>query len=158
MDFIIRELEEADFTADSGFVETMANMNDISDLDLDQLKTIWRKAKQQDAYFFIAVSQEEDSKNQIVATVKLLVEPKFFHGGQAAGHIEDVVTRQGFEGQGLAKALLLEALKKAEALNCYKVILDCKQELEPFYNKVGFENHDICMRIDFPAKGGVNKK
>ncbi|MCD4760725.1 GNAT family N-acetyltransferase [bacterium] len=148
MNFIIRELEEADFIDSFGFIDTMANMSDISDLDLDGLKIIWQKAKQQDAHFFIAVSQEQDSKDQIVATVKLLVEPKFFHGGKAAGHIEDVVTGQGFEGQGFAKALLVEVLKKAKERGCYKVILDCKQELVGFYSKVGFEEHDICMRID----------
>lgn len=158
MDFIIRELEEADLTADRGFVDTMANMSDISNLDFDQLKSIWRSAKSQGAHFFVAVSQEDESKNQIVATVKLLVEPKFFHGGKAAGHIEDVVTRQGFEGKGLAKALLLVALKNADKENCYKVILDCRKDLEGFYKKVGFENHDVCMRLDIPAKGGVNKK
>jgi glucosamine-phosphate N-acetyltransferase len=78
----------------------------------------------------------------------LIIEPKFYHGGRSAGHIEDVVTRLGFEGQGLSKALLQEAIKTAKANNCYKIILDCKKELEPFYNKVGFENHDICMRLD----------
>jgi glucosamine-phosphate N-acetyltransferase len=148
MKYKIRQLEEVDFTDSSGFIETMANMNDISDLDLEQLKDIWNKAKQQGAYFLVAVSDEEDSKDQIVATVKLLIEPKFFHEGKAAGHIEDVVTRQGFEGQGLAKALLFEAIKIAEQNNCYKIILDCKKELVGFYNKVGFEDHDICMRLD----------
>lgn len=149
MDFIIRELEEADLATGSGFVETMANMRDISDLDLSQLKSIYQKAKNQTAIFLIAVSKEADSDGQIVATVKLLAEPKFFYGGKSAGHIEEVVTRKGFEGKGLSKALLLEALKRAKELNCYKVILDCKKELVPFYEKVGLKEHDVCMRIDF---------
>jgi len=148
MDFSIRQLEANDFTENSGFVSTMANMSDISDLDLAKLKDIWQKAKSQDVYFLVAVSKEQDSKDQIVATVKLLIEPKFFHGGRAAGHIEDVVTRLGFEGNGLAKALLKEAIEIARKNNCYKIILDCKKELETFYNKVGFKNHDICMRLD----------
>jgi glucosamine-phosphate N-acetyltransferase len=149
MKYKIRQLEKIDFTDSSGFIETMANMNDIGNLDLGQLKDIWQKARQQDAYFFVAVSDEDDSRDQIVATVKLFIEPKFFHGGKAAGHIEDVVTRQGFEGQGLAKALLKEAIKVAEQNNCYKMILDCQKELVGFYNKVGFEDHDVCMRLDF---------
>ena len=45
VDFIIRELEETDLATGSGFVETMANMRDISDLDLSQLKSIYQKAK-----------------------------------------------------------------------------------------------------------------
>lgn len=148
MNFIIRQLEEADITAASGFVETMANMSDISDLDLNSLKSIYLQAKNQGAIFLVAISKELDSKDQIVSTVKLLVEPKFFHGGRLAGHIEDVVTRQGFEGNGLAKALLEEAIKIAREKKCYKVILDCKKELVNFYSKVGFKEHDVCMRID----------
>jgi len=149
MNFIIRQLEEADFSDNSGFVETMANMSDVGDLDFNQLKTIWQKAKQQEAYFFVAASQEEDSKNQIIATVKLLIEPKYFYGGKAAGHIEDVVTRKGFEGNGLAKVLLKEAIKTAEKNNCYKIILDCSKELTTFYEKIGFKEYSICMRLNF---------
>jgi glucosamine-phosphate N-acetyltransferase len=148
MDFIVRELEEADLAAGSGFIETMANMRDISDLDENQLRSIYQKAKNQAAIFLVAVSKEASSDGQIVATVKLLAEPKFFYGGKSAGHIEEVVTRKGFEGKGLSKALLLEALKRAKELNCYKVILDCKKELIPFYKKSGFKEHDVCMRID----------
>ncbi|MFA6466806.1 MAG: GNAT family N-acetyltransferase [Patescibacteria group bacterium] len=148
MNFIIRQLEEADITVASGFVETMANMHDISGLPVSQLKDLWQQASQPGVYFLVAISQEEASRDQIVATVKLLVEPKFFHGGRLAGHIEDVVTRQGFEGNGLAKALLEEAIKIARTNNCYKVILDCKKELVNFYSKVGFKEHDVCMRID----------
>lgn len=149
MKFIIRELAESDFSDSSGFVETMANMSDISNLDFEQLKEIWHKALSQGAHFFVAVSQEGESKDQIISTVKFLVEPKFFHGGRAAGHIEDVVTRQGFEGQGLARALLAEAVDTARRENCYKVILDCKKSLVPFYQKSKFAEHDVCMRLDF---------
>ncbi|MBU1203429.1 GNAT family N-acetyltransferase [Patescibacteria group bacterium] len=144
MDFVVRQLEEKDFVTGSGFVETMANMSDISILDIDKLKDIWLAAKKQNIYFFVA-----EMEGQIVSTVKLLIEPKFFHGGKAAAHIEDVVTRSGYEGRGLSKALLLEAIRTAEKENCYKVILDCKKELVPFYEKSGFKEHDICMRLDF---------
>lgn len=148
MKFLIRELSEEDFVANSGLIETMANINDISNLSFTELKKVWQKACQQDSIFFVAVSQEGMSDKKIIATVKLLIEAKFYHNGKPAGHIEDVVTRKGFEGQGLAKALLLAALKRAKEENCYKVILSCKKELIPFYTKVGFQEKDICMRID----------
>jgi glucosamine-phosphate N-acetyltransferase len=148
MQFLIRELSEEDFVANSGLIETMANINDISHLSFAELKTIWQKACQQGSIFFVAISQEDEANKKIVATVKLLIESKFYHGGKSAGHIEDVVTRYGFEGQGLAKALLLTALQRAEKENCYKVILNCKKELTTFYEKVGLQEKDIGMRID----------
>lgn len=149
MDYTIRELKEDDLQDGRGFVATMANMSDISDSDFEARKKIWQEAKQQGVYFFVAISEEETYGEQIVATVKLLVEPKFFHGGNPAGHIEDVVTRKGFEGMGLARALLQEALKKAKEKNCYKVILDCDRTLVNFYKKSNFKEHDVCMRLDF---------
>ena len=37
----------------------------------------------------------------------------------------------------------------AEGLGCYKCILECKDELVGFYEKLGFRRHDVGMRIDF---------
>lgn len=148
MDYSIRELQEDDLQDGRGFIATMANMNDISELDSDDRKRIWREAKQQNAYFFVAVANEETYGEQIIATVKLLVEPKFFYGGKKAGHIEDVVTRRGFEGMGLGKALIQAALAKAKQEGCYKVILNCHKDLVAFYKKSKFKVHDVGMRFD----------
>ena len=148
MNFEIRQLEDTDFSDKSGFVETMANMSDVSNLDLDQLKTIWQKAKQQDAYFFVAVSQEEDSKDQIVATVKLLVEPKFFHGAKAAGHIEDVVVDKEFQGQKIGEKIIKYVLGIAKNNDCYKTILDCSDDVKQFYEKLGFKHHSNELRFN----------
>lgn len=149
MDYIIRELEEDDLQDGRGFMATMANMSDISDLSFEDRKKIWQQAKKQNAYFFVAVTDEETYGEQIIATVKLFIEPKFFHGGRKAGHIEDVVTRRGFEGMGLAKELLKIALKKAKEEGCYKVILNCYKDLVDFYKKSNFKEHDVGMRVDF---------
>jgi len=149
MNFTIRQLKEEDLNDNSGFLETLSNLSDIGNLDIEARKEIFERASGNGIYFLVAVSEDDDSKGQIVSTVKLIVEPKFFHGGLSAGHIEDVATRNGFEGQGLSKALLTETIKIAKESGCYKLILDCKKELIPFYNKLGLEEHDICMRLDF---------
>lgn len=148
MDYIIRELKEDDLQDGRGFIATMANMNDISDLSSEERKKIWQEAVGQNAYFFVAVADEETYGEQIIATIKLLIEPKFFYGGKKVGHIEDVVTRRGFEGMGLAQALMQAALTEAKKQNCYKVILDCHKKLIPFYKKSGFKETDVCMRLN----------
>jgi len=149
MEYIIRKLREDDLEDGRGFLATVANMNDISDLSFSERKEIWLEAMKQNAYFFVAVSDEETYGEQIIATVKLIIEPKFFYGGKKAGHIEDVITRKGFEGMGLAKALLQTAITKAEEKGCYKVILDCDKSLVGFYTKSNFKDHEVCMRLDF---------
>lgn len=149
MNFTIRQLKEEDLQEGKGFFETLSNLSNVEGLDIKTRKEVFKKANVAGVYFLVAVSEEEESEGQIVSTVKLIVELKFFHGGRSAGHIEDVATRQGFEGKGLAKALLAEAIKIAEKNNCYKLILDCEKDIVPFYGKLGLEEHDVCMRLDF---------
>jgi len=39
------------------------------------------------------------------------------------------VTREGFEGNGVGKALMNAAIEEAKNCGCYKIILDCDNEL-----------------------------
>ena len=153
MKFVIRQLIEKDLQSGSGFFETLSNLSGDSKeygrWALSQKRRVWQTAKKQNSYFFVAVSKEKASYNQIVSTVKLLVEPKFYYKGKPAAHLEDVATRKGFEKQGLAKALIQVAQKKARDQGCYKMILSCKERLIPFYSKSGFKKSSVYMRLDF---------
>jgi len=54
------------------------------------------------------------------------------------GRIEDVVVDSDYRGQKLGN-VLIELLKKlARYLNCYKLTLDCNDEMIVFYEKFGF--------------------
>jgi dTDP-4-amino-4,6-dideoxygalactose transaminase len=74
-------------------------------------------------------------KNNILATARLNIENKLY---EPVGHIEDVVTKNEYRGNGygkkLIKYLINEGLNKH---NCYKVILNCKTEIDNFYEKSG---------------------
>lgn len=83
-----------------------------------------------------------------VATASMLVEWKLIHGGSKVGHIEDVATREGFEGKGYASQLIKELKNMAKIIGCYKVILNCSPENEPFYEKHGFYTNEYGMRYD----------
>ena len=53
-----------------------------------------------------------------------------------------------FEGRGIGMKLVVSLLEKAEAMNCYKTILDCKKELIPFYERIGFKQESNQMRYN----------
>ena len=152
---IVRELVAEDF--DRGFLETLSNLASVKGLDAGSAKEIFFKILQNNVYRFyvmediIVHNMNDDSKkdSQIVGCITLLIEQKFIHDGGLVGHIEDVTTRKGFEGKGIGKALVNHALLEAKRLGCYKVLLNCKDTLTPFYNKSGFYTHQICMRVDF---------
>ena len=84
--------------------------------------------------------------NEIKGLVTLIIEQKLIHGGKCVGHIEDLVVDKNFSGNGIARELVNHCVKIAESNNCYKIILDCSESLEPFYNKLEFKKQGICMR------------
>ena len=142
----IRLFQVADLKPRSGFWETLANLALGKKVNYSRAVRAFHRTKKQDSYTYVAV---DSTDGQIVGTTKLLVEQKFIRSLALAGHIEDVVTRKGYEGQGIASQLVYVALQKAKALGCYKVILDCRQELIGFYERFGFKQDEVEMKIYF---------
>ena len=64
------------------------------------------------------------------------------------GHIEDVVVSKEFEGRGIGLKVVTSLLERAKEKNCYKTILDCKDELIPFYERIGFKQESNQMRYN----------
>lgn len=104
---------------------------------------------------FIAVDKEcEDEavfakRNHIVGTASLLIEPKYIHGGRPVGHIEDVVVTPLYRGQGVGAALVGRCMEESAKAGCYKVVLDCDEQVEGFYRQLGFHRKAHQLRYDF---------
>jgi glucosamine-phosphate N-acetyltransferase len=80
----------------------------------------------------------------IHGTATLLYETKLIRGCKKVGHIEDVVVSPNYRDQGIGKHLVTHLTQMASA-TCYKVILDCTEELVPFYEKCYFELKGVQM-------------
>jgi glucosamine-phosphate N-acetyltransferase len=146
INFIIREIQQADL--EKGFFQTLSNLAILGKIrdDLEQAKKILQEIKSYPLYkIFVAVKNDD---TEIIGSITLLIEQKFIHDGGKSGHIEDVVTRKGYEGKGVGSALVSAALAFAREKNCYKVILDCSEKNVPFYEKIGFRRNEISMRYD----------
>jgi glucosamine-phosphate N-acetyltransferase len=83
--------------------------------------------------------------NKIVGIITLFIEQKLIHNGLCVAHIEDLVIDKNYAHQGIGSELIKYCLKQIDILKCYKIILDCKRELIPFYEKLGFENKNVQM-------------
>jgi glucosamine-phosphate N-acetyltransferase len=139
MDIILRELKPADLS--HGFLETLAALAKV-DLTVDAAGAVLQRRLQAGIRTFVAVDGE-----RIVGTASLLLEQKFIHGGGLCGHIEEVVVHPDYKNQGIARALVRHATAEAEKMSCYKVILNCFENLVPFYEGCGFRRHDVGMRL-----------
>jgi len=141
-EIIIREIEENDL--EKGFLESLDFLRKASDIDKNKAKEILNKIKQNPNHIIhVAI---DDSK--IVGSTTLLVEQKFIHDGGLVGHIEDVVVRKDYEGKGIGIKLVMSMLERAKEKNCYKTILDCKDDVKQFYERIGFKRESNGMRYD----------
>jgi len=141
-EIIIREIEENDL--EKGFLESLDFLRNASDIDKNKAKEILKKIKQNPNHIIhVAI---DDKK--IVGSTTLLIEQKFIHDGGLVGHIEDVVVRKDYEGKGIGIKLVTSMLECAKEKNCYKTILDCKDDVKRFYERIGFKRESNCMRYD----------
>ena len=86
-------------------------------------------------------------KITVIGTGTIIFEPKLIHEGRYAGHIEDIVVNEDYRGHGIAKNILKKLKDAAIDKYCYKIILDCKDELCDFYIKNGFEKSGSQMKL-----------
>jgi glucosamine-phosphate N-acetyltransferase len=142
----VREIELDDLK--NGFFPTLRNLSELGFIqgDLVKAEQILSNIRANPLHkIFVAIDKET---SEVIGATTLLIEQKFIHDGGKAGHIEDVVTRKGFEGLGVGTALIDHALRFAKTVGCYKIVLDCSEANISFYRKIGFRLHETCMRYD----------
>ena len=141
-ELIIRKIIESDL--ENGFLESLDNLREASNLEHNSAKSILEGILENENH--IVHVAELDGK--IVGSTTLLIEQKFIHEGGLVGHIEDVVVKKEFEGQGIGMKLVISLLDVANKKKCYKTILNCEDTLIPFYEKIGFKQKSNEMRFD----------
>ena len=141
-ELIIRKIIESDL--ENGFLESLDNLRQASNLEYNSAKSILKGILENENH--IVHVAELDGK--IVGSTTLLIEQKFIHEGGFVGHIEDVVVKKEFEGQGIGMKLVISLLDVANKKKCYKTILNCEDTLIPFYEKIGFKQKSNEMRFD----------
>lgn len=134
MDIIVRKLSKTDLN--NGFLEVF----DVErHADFQHAAEIFdRISSSPNHIIFIAIVNDE-----IVGSVTLLIEPKFIRNGGIVGHIEDVEVKKEYHKKGIGKYLMKKVVEYAENIGCYKTILDCSDEVIPFYKSIGFSHQDF---------------
>ena len=94
-------------------------------------------------YFVVVVVDKET--DTVVGSATAMVELKFTHGSGHVAHIEDVVVKKEMRSLHLGAVLVSQLVHIARGRGCYKVILCCTHDNEPFYEKCGFVSHETEM-------------
>ena len=139
---IIRELRKDDLW--NGFLTTLDSLRQASDIDRNKAEKIFEKINLNPDHIIVVA----ELGGKIVGTTTLLIEQKFIHGGGLVGHIEDVVVDKNFQGQKIAEKIIKYIFEFAKNRGCYKTILDCTDDVKPFYEKLGFRHIANELRFD----------
>lgn len=97
----------------------------------------------------VGISGDLHNNFEIVGSGTIILEPKIIHNLRSVGHIEDIVVHPDFRNKGIAKKIIELVKNIAKDDNCYKIILNCKDEYIEIYKKLGFEKKNNEMSFYF---------
>jgi len=141
-DITVRKLQKEDLW--NGFLQTLDSLRQASNIDKKTAEKIFDKINSNPDHI-VAVAVIE---GKIVGSTTLLIETKFIHNGGKVGHIEDVVVDKKYQRKGIGEKIIIYLLRYAKDQGCYKTILDCTDEVKPFYEKLGFKHNANALRFD----------
>ncbi|MCV0412145.1 GNAT family N-acetyltransferase [Nitrosarchaeum sp.] len=141
-DLTIRKLQKEDLT--NGFLQTLDSLRQTSNIDKKIIEKTFEKINSnQDQLTIVALLE-----GKVVGATTLLIETKFIHNGGKVGHIEDVVVNKKYQKNGIGEKMIKYLLRYAKEQGCYKTILDCVDDVKPFYEKLGFKHNANALRFD----------
>jgi len=138
----IRELKKEDLW--NGFLTSLDSLKEASNIDKNKAGAIFDKINSNPDHI-IAVAE---MNGEIVGSTTLLIESKFIHNGGLVGHIEDVVVNKNYQGQKIGEKIMNFLIEISKKRGCYKTILDCTDDVKPFYEKLGFKQVSNELRLD----------
>lgn len=119
---------------------------------LDCLREVWNIDRIDDIFLEEYLNNDNhlyviELKDEIVGCATLHLQKKLIRNGSIAGFIEEVVIKEKYRNQNLGKKLINRLLEESIKLGCYKVTLSCFPERVNFYERCGFKNESITMRV-----------
>ena len=139
---VIRELQKEDLG--NGFLTTLDSLRKTSNIEKKTANKIFDKIENNPDHIIVVALID----GKIVGAATLLLESKFIHDGGIVGHIEDVVVDKNYQGQKIGEKIIRYLLEFAKTKGCYKTILDCVDDVKPFYEKLGFKHNANALRFD----------
>ncbi|XP_049788656.1 probable glucosamine 6-phosphate N-acetyltransferase isoform X2 [Schistocerca nitens] len=151
---LVRPLCRADY--EKGFVQLLGQLTSVGDITKEQFLRRYAEMNACKNTYFITVI-EDTITNRIIGAATLVIEQKFIHGCAVRGRLEDVVVNDTYRGKQLGKLIVTTVALLAKTLNCYKITLECKDKLIPFYQSIGYvlepgNSNSMSIRFDAPQK------
>lgn len=138
--FVLREMVEEDL--ERGLLQCFRRLK-LFWPNLGEALLVWRSLRH-DENKVIRVLADVAGK-RVVGTVTWIIDQKFYGN---VFRIEDLSVLDEFEGKGLGRWLLDQSIKRARQCKAYKITLQCKDALLPWYTRAGFRPDQHNLRLD----------
>ncbi|XP_044744264.1 probable glucosamine 6-phosphate N-acetyltransferase [Coccinella septempunctata] len=151
---LVRPLQLEDF--DNGYLQLLSQLTTVGNVDQEKFRNQFHAMQKAGGYYVTVV---EDLRNsQIIGAATLVTEFKFIHECALRARLEDVVVNSTYRGKQLGKLIVLTVTLLSKKLGCYKMSLDCKDKLIPFYKSIGYKlepgnANSMIIRYDQPSDG-----
>ena len=127
----------------------LSELSIVTELDTNLYLEHVKKISSMGTIFVSYIDTPLSENFDIIASGTIIIEPKLIRGGNSVGHIEDIVVKSTHRGKQISSDILNLLKNIARENNCYKVILDCNEEVKKVYNRSGFEEKGIQMGMYF---------
>ncbi|KAL1497547.1 hypothetical protein ABEB36_008488 [Hypothenemus hampei] len=132
--FLVRPLQIDDY--EKGYLHLLSQLTIVGEITKEEFQSQFLKMQKAGCYFVTVIEDIRDSK--IIASATLATELKFVHKCGERARLEDVVVNNTYRGKQLGKLIVLTVTLLGKKLGCYKMSLDCKDPLIPFYKSLGY--------------------
>ncbi len=108
-----------------------------------------RIAAYPDYHLYVAVHE-----GRVVGTYALLIMDNLGHLGAPSGVIEDVAVDPAWQGRGVGKLMMCDALARCSEKGCYKAALSSnltRERAHAFYESLDFERHGYSFKVAAPG-------
>lgn len=137
---------------ENGFLDLLRGLTEVGSITKSQYEqqfTLMKRHNQVDDHYVIVVLEDIETK-KIIAASTLRLELKFIHQCAIKGQLEDVAVLDSYRGKQIGELVVKIIVELArESYKCYKLSLDCKEELIKFYKKNGFDYNCNTLTIRF---------
>jgi len=148
--FVVRPLSSKDY--DRGFLDILGQLTSVGQITKEQFLEHFHEMRLCPNTYYITVIVDTQL-DRIVGSGTMVHERKFIHQCGSRGLIEDIIVNNEYRGKQLGKILLAILVEIGKAVGCYKITLNCKDELVKFYNSFGLVKESgnanfMILRVD----------
>jgi N-acetylglutamate synthase-like GNAT family acetyltransferase len=144
---LIRRAARDDIAAIASLVGQLSPLGYRHDYTNAELKFEQRIATSPDYFLWVA-----EIGGEVVGTAMMHLQHKLSYRCGTAGHLEDLVVDAAHRGGNVGTLLVKTAILAARVQGCYKLMLTCYPKTASFYERFGFQQHDIGMRMSLKTE------